>query len=395
MHQSPPSTPAESLATPADCLEYASSPISPHALKAALTGQPENGAKSENGRAAPDASAAPAPRNTSRRTNSLVGVQILASGSYVPDVVVTNEDLRALHGFDPEWIMQRTGILERRQARPDQATSDLCVEAAKRAIRAGCIDPAEIDLVVVGTFTPDFAFPSTACLVQDKLGLDAAAFDLQAACSGFMYALVTGAQFVASGNSKLALVIGGDCNSRVINPLDQRTAPLFGDGAGAVLLKAGGPGQGLVCYQVGADGGGGSMLDRPSGGSRRPPNHADLDAGLHYLRMDGRNVFKWAVRVVSDTVQLVLDKAGMGVDDVSLFVLHQANIRIIDKVAEQLNIPREKIFTNLQKYGNTSGGSVPIALDEAFQSGRIRRGDSILLSGFGAGLTWGTALFRW
>jgi 3-oxoacyl-[acyl-carrier-protein] synthase-3 len=309
--------------------------------------------------------------------------------------VVTNSELAARFGFDSNWITQRTGIEARRHARPDQATSDLCVEAARKAIRAARVNPTDIDLVVVGTFTPDFSFPSTACIVQDKLDLDAAAVDVQAACAGFMYALVTAAQYVATGNSKLALVIGGDCNSRVTNPQDQRTAPLFGDGAGAVLLAAGDPHQGLVCYQMGADGSGGALLDRPSGGSRRPPNHADLDEGLQYLRMDGRNVFKWAVNLVTDTVELVLAKTGMSVQDVSLFVFHQANIRIINSAMEQLGISEDRVFNNLQKYGNTSGGSIPIALDEAFQAGRIHRGDTLLLSGFGAGLTWGTGLIRW
>lgn len=334
-------------------------------------------------------------RRFSQRTRTLLGVQVVSCGSYVPETIVTNEQLQAQFGFDNEWISQRTGILARRHARPDQATSDLCVEAAKKAIRAARIDPDEIDLVVVGTFTPDFSFPSTACIVQDKLGLDAAAVDVQAACAGFMYAMVTAAQYVATGNSKLALVIGGDCNSRVTNPHDQRTAPLFGDGAGAVLLAAGEPHQGLICYQMGADGSGGALLDRPSGGSRRPPTHADLDAGLQYLHMDGRNVFKWAVHLLTDTIELVLNKTGMSVHDVSLYVLHQANIRIISSALEQLGIPDDKVFNNLQKYGNTSGGSVPLALDEAFQAGRINRGDTILLSGFGAGLTWGTALLRW
>lgn len=341
---------------------------------------------------------APAPagsRRSSRRTQTLLGVQIVSCGSYVPDVVVTNEELAGRFGFDADWITQRTGILARRHARPDQATSDLCVEAARRAIRAARVNPLDIDLVVVGTFSPDFAFPSTACLVQDKLDLDAAAVDVQAACSGFMYAMVMAAQHVATGNSKLALVVGGDCNSRLTNPLDQRTAPLFGDGAGAVLLAAGEPHQGLLCYQMGADGSGGSMLDRPSGGSRRPLSHADIDDGLHYLQMDGRNVFKWAVNLVPDTIELVLNRTGMSPHDVSLYILHQANLRIINAVAERVGIPQEKLFCNLQKYGNTSGGSIPIALDEAFQAGRIHRGDTLLLSGFGAGLTWGTALFRW
>lgn len=334
-------------------------------------------------------------RRFSQRTRTLLGVQVVSCGSYVPDIVVTNEQLEAEFGFETNWISQRTGILARRHARPDQATSDLCIEAAKRAIRAARVNPADIDLVVVGTFSPDFAFPSTACIVQDKLGLDAPAVDMQAACAGFMYALVTGAQYVATGNSKLALVIGGDCNSRITNPRDQRTAPLFGDGAGAVLLAAGEPHQGLLCYQMGADGSGGALLDRPSGGSRRPPTHADLDEGLQYLRMDGRNVFKWAVRLLTDTIELVLNKTGMSAHDVSLFVLHQANIRIIESAMQQLGIPDDKVFNNLQKYGNTSGGSIPIALDEAFQAGRINRGDTILVSGFGAGLTWGTGLLRW
>jgi 3-oxoacyl-[acyl-carrier-protein] synthase-3 len=334
-------------------------------------------------------------RRSSRRTQTLLGVQIVSTGSYVPDLVVTNDELAGRFGFDANWITQRSGIEARRYARPDQATSDLCVEAARRAIRSARVNPQDIDLVVVGTFTPDFAFPSTACIVQDKLDLDAAAVDVQAACSGFMYALVTAAQYVATGNSKLALVIGGDCNSRVINPQDQRTAPLFGDGAGAVLLAAGDPHQGLICYQMGADGAGGNLLDRPSGGSRRPPSHADLDAGLQYLQMDGRNVFKWAVKLVTETIDLVLGKTGMSAQDVSLYVLHQANIRIINSAMEQLGIPPEKVFNNLERYGNTSGGSVPIALDEAFQAGKIHRGDTLLLSGFGAGLTWGTALFRW
>ena len=331
----------------------------------------------------------------SQRTNSLLGIQILASGSYVPDQVVTNEDLQAEHGFDPDWIRQRTGILERRHAPPEQATSDLCVEAARRAIRAARVDPSEIDLVLVGTFTPDFNCPSTACLVQDKLGLDAPAVDLQAACSGFIYAMVTGAQYVATGNSKLALVIGGDCNSRIVDPQDQRIAPLFGDGAGAVLMASGEPHQGLICYQMGSDGSGGALLQCAAGGTRNPVTIDDIEAGRHYLNMDGRTVFKWAVRVLTDTIDLVLSKSGMSIHDVSLFLVHQANQRIIDAAVSQLGIDPDRVFNNLEKYGNTSGGSIPLALDEAFAAGRVNRGDTILMCGFGAGLTWGTSLFRW
>jgi 3-oxoacyl-[acyl-carrier-protein] synthase-3 len=253
----------------------------------------------------------------------------------------------------------------------------------------------DIDLIVVGTFTPDFHCPTTANLVQQALGVDGPAMDVHAACSGFVYALATAAQFVATGNSRMALVIGGDCNSRIVNPKDIKVAPLFGDGAGAVILTRGDAHQGLMCYQLGSDGGGGPMLDRPAGGSRRPLTHDDLEAGLHYLHMDGRSVFKWAVRAVTDSVELVLRKSGMSVHDVALYVLHQANIRIINNVAEQLAIPADKLYNNLQEYGNTSGGSIPIALDEAIRAGKLERGDTLLMSGFGGGLTWGTGLFRW
>jgi 3-oxoacyl-[acyl-carrier-protein] synthase-3 len=330
-----------------------------------------------------------------RRTRSLLGVQVVSTGSYLPDHIVTNADLQSQFGYDPAWIEQRTGILARRYAGPDQATSDLCIEAARRAIRNGRVDVRDIDLVVVGTFTPDFQCPTTANLVQEKLGIDAPAMDLHAACSGFVYAMVTAAQYVATGNSKLALVIGGDCNSRIVNPLDQKVAPLFGDGAGAVLLSRGDAHQGLICYQLGSDGGGGCMLDRQAGGSKNPITHEDLDAGRQFLQMDGRNVFKWAVRAVTDSIEVVMRKTGMSPNDVGLYVLHQANIRIINNVAEQLAIPVEKMFNNLQNYGNTSGGSIPIALDEAIQAGRVNRGDTVLMSGFGAGLSWGTCLFRW
>ncbi|MGH7128183.1 MAG: 3-oxoacyl-ACP synthase III family protein [Planctomycetaceae bacterium] len=333
--------------------------------------------------------------NLSRRTNTLLGVQVVASGSYVPERVVTNRELEETYGFEPGWIEQRSGILQRRYAATDQATSHLCAEAARRAMRSARVDPEDVDLLVVGTFTPDYYCPSTACLVQEQLGLDVPAFDLQAACSGFMYALVTAAQYVATGNSKLALVIGGDTNSRIVDPHDQRTAPLFGDGAGAVLLARGGPHQGLVCYQMGSDGSGGPLLEMSSGGSRNPASWENFREGRHFLKMDGRSVFKWAVRALTDTIELVLQKSGMGPEDVSCYLIHQANIRIINYAMEQLGIPPEKVFNNLHKYGNTSAASVPICLDEAFRAGQFRRGDTLLLSGFGAGLTWGTALFRW
>lgn len=329
------------------------------------------------------------------RTCTLTGVQILGTGSYVPERVVTNVELRASHGFDPDWIVNRTGIHERRFAPPHQATSDLCAHAASRCLKAADCDPSEVDLLVLGTMTPDMAFPSTACLVQDRLRLNCPAFDLQAACAGFVYALITGAQFVAAGTSRRALVVGGDCNSRVINPGDPKSFPLFGDGAGAVLLGPGSPEQGMLAYQFGSDGSGGDLLNRPACGSRLPPSAEALDQGLHYLTMDGRAVFKWAVRILTDSTQAVLNHAERAVEDVRWFIPHQANIRIIHAASDVLGFAREAVFKNIDRYGNTSGGSIPIALDELIRDGQVRRGDLLLTSGFGAGLTWGTTLWRW
>jgi 3-oxoacyl-[acyl-carrier-protein] synthase-3 len=325
----------------------------------------------------------------------LLGVQVLSTGSYVPDPVVTNEDLQASLGFDSEWVFQRTGIRERRHAPPEMATSDLAIRAARRAIERAGVSVDDIDLVLVGTFTPDMSFPSSACLVQDQLGIRAPAVDLQAACAGFMYALVTGMQFVATGCSRLALVIGADCNSRVLNPKDQRTYPLFGDGAGAVLLAPGSQEQGLLAYTLGADGAGAALLRRPMGGSRMPFGCDHLEQGLQYLQMDGRAVFKWAIRLLEESTRDVLAHAKLSAEQLDLIVLHQANIRIIDAAATALHLDREKLVVNLDRFGNTSAGSVPLALDEAFEQGRIKRGDRILLSGFGAGLAWGTAVLTW
>ncbi len=335
------------------------------------------------------------PAVPSPRTRSLTGVQILGTGSYLPERVVTNEDLRDQFGFDPEWIVNRTGIHERRFALPHQATSDLSVQAALRCLKAAECEPSEVDLLVVGTMTPDMAFPSTGCLVQDRLKLTCAAFDLQAACAGFSYALITASQFVKAGTSRRALVIGADCNSRVINPRDPKSFPLFGDGAGAVLLGPGSPEQGMIAYQFGADGSGGDLLNRPACGSRLPPSVEALEKGLHYLTMDGRAVFKWAVRILADSTHAVLSRAECSVEDVRWFIPHQANVRIIHAASDVLGFQRNAVFKNLDRYGNTSGGSIPIALDELVRAGQVRRGDLLLTSGFGAGLTWGTALWRW
>ena len=298
-------------------------------------------------------------------------------------------------GFDPDWIVQRTGIRQRRHAPPDQASSDLAVAAARQCMGRADVKPEDIDLLIVGTFTADMTLPSAACLVQDRLGLHAPAVDVSAGCAGFLYALVTAAQYVATGCSHLALVVGVDCTSRILNPKDQRTFPLFGDGAGAVLVAPGSKDQGLLAYQLGSDGAGAVLLDRPMCGSKMPPSAELIQQGLHYVRMDGRAVFKWAVRVLDDSVRDVLRAAELTQNDLDLIVLHQANVRIIDAAVEMLQLDRDKLVINLDRYGNTSSGSVPLALDEANQQGRMRRGDRILLSGFGAGLAWGTAILRW
>jgi 3-oxoacyl-[acyl-carrier-protein] synthase-3 len=324
----------------------------------------------------------------------LTGVQIVGTGGYVPDKIVRNEDLAAL-GCDPEWIIQRTGIRERRHAPPDMATSDMAIFAAERAMKQAGVGASDIDLVVLATFTPDWPVPASATQVQTRLGINAPAMDIQAACAGFIYALITGMQFVATGCSRLALVIGSDTNSRVVDPDDKKIYPLFGDGAGAVLLAPGSPEQGMLAYTMGSEGSGADLLYTPMGGSRMRPCPSGYDAKQHYLKMDGRPVFKWAVRLISQTTREVLDAAKLSINDLSLVVLHQANVRIIDVAVDELKVPREKILMQIERYGNTSAGSIPLVLDEANRAGRLRRGDHLLISGFGAGLAWGTGVLRW
>jgi 3-oxoacyl-[acyl-carrier-protein] synthase-3 len=328
------------------------------------------------------------------RLGSLMGVQVIGVGSSVPNNLVKNEDLASL-GYDAEWIVQRTGILERRHAAPGAATSDLAAEAARRCIKDADVDPQDIDLLILGTFTPDQLLPATACVVQEELGLSAPAMDLQVACASFVFALVTGAQFIATGCNRRVLVIGADCNSRVVNPSDQRTFPLFGDAGGAILLAPGNPDQGLVSYAWGSDGSGADLLCRRMGGSRYPFHESRSNDGLHFLRMEGRPVFKWAIRMLGQTIGDVLRDAQMTLNDVDLVIFHQANVRIINSAVKDLGIDPKRVFNNLDRYGNTSAASIPLALDEAFRQGRIRRGDTILFSGFGAGLAWGTVLMRW
>lgn len=337
------------------------------------------------------------------RIGTCPGIRVVSTGSYVPPTVVTNDDLAAL-GCDSEWIVQRTGIRERRNALSEQASSDLGYEAALKCLESANLSPSDIDLLVVATITSDHLTPSTACLLQSRLGITAPAFDVNAACSGFMYALVTGAQFVRTGAARNALIIGSEVMSRTVDPRDKTTYPLFGDGAGAVVLSpvdtdspreySGKSDTGLLAFSLGSEGVT-EALYIPGGGSREPLTPHGIACGQQFLHMDGRSVFKWAVRIVVDTCNDVLSAAGYSASDVDLVILHQANVRIVDAAISHFAIDKEKVFVNLDRYGNTSAASIPLALDDACRQGKVKRGDLVLLCGFGAGLSWGTALVRW
>ncbi len=323
-------------------------------------------------------------------------VGIAGSGFYVPKKVLTNFDLEKMVDTTDEWIRTRTGIRERRIADDNEATSDLAVEAARKALENARINPQEIDLIIVATLSPDYLFPSTACLVQDKLGIkNARAFDVEAACSAFIYALSVAEAFIKSDACKTALVIGAEVFSRIVDWKDRNTCILMGDGAGAVVLKEVENGKGILSTHLGADGSGASLLKQPAGGSRLPASEETVRQGLHYFKMQGNDVFKLAVRIMSESVINALKKAGLSNKNVDLIIPHQANLRILNAMAKRLSIPMEKLMVNLDKYGNTTAASIPIALDEAVKQGRIKEGDIVVLVAFGAGLTWGAAVIRW
>lgn len=328
------------------------------------------------------------------------GVRISGTGSELAEKVVTNEDLASL-GCDPEWIIQRTGIRERRHAPAGVATGDLATAAGRKAIEEAGVDPDTIDLVLLATFTPDRLLPQTATTVQTALGLNCPAMDVVAACAGFVYALATGVQFVATGAARNVLVIGADTNSRVLNQDDKKTYPLFGDGAGAVVLSPGTDDQGVLAGTLGADGAGADLLTRRMGGVERPfSTNGDAAPDEHgrlpwLMEMDGRPVFKWAVRLLEDTFEHVLTAADRERDQVKLWLLHQANARILDAATDSMGVPRDRVVKHLDRYGNTSAASIPIALDESLKEGLIEPGDELMLCGFGAGLSWGTALWKW
>ena len=324
-------------------------------------------------------------------------VEIKSLATYVPPRLLTNADLEKMVDTTDEWILQRTGIRQRHIVDPGVATSDLATEAAREAITRAGLTPDDIDVIVVGTVTPDMMFPSTACLVQHKLGAGKAwGFDLSAACSAFTYSLTVGTQLVASGGATYALVIGADVMSSIIDYTDRATCVLFGDGAGAVVL---GPSAdeniGILDFDHRIDGSGGPALCMPAGGSRQPASHETVDQRLHYVKQEGQQVFKFAVRNTGEICERLLKKHNLTGDDLDLFVSHQANRRIIMSAAEKIGMPEEKVIINIDKYGNTTAATIPLALQDAVESGRLKKGNLILLTSVGAGFTVGSVLVRW
>lgn len=321
---------------------------------------------------------------------------IIGMGSYVPEKVLTNQDLEKIVDTTDEWIVSRSGIRERRVASPEQATSDLAVEAAKRALADAGITPAEVDLIIVATNTPDSLFPAVACIVQERLGAaKAGAFDLLAGCTGFLYALSVASGLVTAGMHRNVLIIGSETLSRIVNWGDRNTCVLFGDGAGAAVVGRVPGDYGLIHTRLGADGAGGQHLCLPAGGSRMPASRETVDKKLHFVHMNGREVFKFAVRACGDGSLEALAAAGLTVQDVDFLIPHQANIRIIEAAAKRLELPMEKVMVNIERFGNTSTACIPMALEEAVNLGKIKDGDNILMAAFGAGLTWAVTIMRW
>lgn len=326
----------------------------------------------------------------------MIRARIIATGSYLPDKILTNSELEGMVETSNEWIIERTGIQERRIAEASQATSDLAYEASKTALSNSGLKPKDIDLIIVATVTGDMPFPATACILQDKLGAkNAAAFDINAACSGFVYGLSVANAFIKSGSARRVLVAGAEIISRATDWEDRTTCVLFGDGAGAVLLEATETDRGILSAKIHSDGSMWDMLNIPGGGSKHPASKETLKAKLHCIKMKGNETFKVAVRTLETLVIDTLKENNISPSQLSLLIPHQANLRIIQATAKRLNLPMEKVVVNLDRYGNTSAASIPIALDEAVRAGRVKEGDYILLEAFGGGLTWAAALIKW
>ncbi|MDW8180612.1 beta-ketoacyl-ACP synthase III [Thermoflexus sp.] len=321
---------------------------------------------------------------------------IVGWGMAVPQRVVTNHELAQFVETSDEWIVTRTGIRERRVASPQESTATLSIAAAEEALAVAGIPPRDVDLILVATVTPEYLFPSTACLVQDALGATkAGAFDLLAGCSGFIYGLHLAAAAIRAGTHQVALVIGAETLSRIVNWQDRNTCVLFGDGAGAVVLQGSDTPGGVLASMIRADGSGGELLILPAGGSRLPISEAAVRDGCHFIRMNGREVFRFATRVMEKATREVIAQAGLRLEDVDLIIPHQANIRIIEAAAKALGLPMDRFFVNIDRYGNTSAASIPIALCEAVQQRRLNPGDRAVMVAFGAGLTWAAAVVEW
>jgi 3-oxoacyl-[acyl-carrier-protein] synthase III len=320
--------------------------------------------------------------------------QIIGVGSYLPEHVMTNTDLEAMVDTSDEWIVTRTGIRERRIVAEGESTSDLAARAARLAMERAGVAAGDVDLLIVGTTSPDFLLPSTACMTQAKLGLSCPAYDAMAACTSFIYALEAAAAAIESGRADTVVVVGAEALTRFVDFTDRSTCVLFGDGAGAVVLRSADE-PGVEAVVLGADGTGGDLLKVPGGGAASPLSHAALDAGENYIKMAGNEVFKFAVRAIPKATLEALAKSGHSLDDLAWLVPHQANKRIIDTIEERLGIADERVYSNLAPVGNTSAASIPLALDDLYTSGRLSPGDLLALVGFGAGLTWGAAVLRW
>lgn len=321
-------------------------------------------------------------------------------GAELPTTIVTNADLEARLDTSDEWIVERTGIRERRVAAANETTASLGAAAAAAALKQAGLGPDDIDVLIVATATPEQPMPETSAFIHEQLGLTCGAFDVGAACAGFTYALITGAALISSGMHRRVLVVGAETYSRIVDPEDRSTAILFGDGAGAIVLERSPSedateGPGVIAWDMGCDGSAAGILEVPAGGSRLPTSPETLADGRNWLHMDGQEVFRRAVRCVVDSVRATLDRAGFTPGDLDLFIPHQANIRIIDAASSRLGIPADRAFSNLDRYGNTSAASIPIALAEAADAGRLHDGDLLVVTGFGAGMTWSTVLLRW
>ncbi len=320
---------------------------------------------------------------------------ILGLGIGLPERVLTNKELEKVVATSDEWISGRTGIKERRIAADGETTLTLSEKAAREAMENSGISAAELDLIIVATVTPDMIFPATACLLQDSLKAEsAAAFDLEAGCSGFVYGLTLAAQFIENGAYRNVLVIGAEVLSRITDWEDRNTCVLFGDGAGAAVMGTVEE-KGFWGFELGSDGSGGDFLKMPAGGGAKPASRNTVEEKLHYIKMDGNQVFKFAVKAMARSAKKVAEKSNIAIEDIDLFIPHQANIRIIESAAKRLKIPPEKVFMNLEYYGNTSAASIPIALYEAWKEGRVKKSDRILMVGFGAGLSWGSVIIEW